>query len=158
MVIYVIRHGKAQIGSDSGCDEDRVLRKKGLRQAQWLARVLGQECPRPAVVLSSPYTRARQTAGPIWEMLDLEPRIDERLGAGRSLSDALDVLIDARNAGVVAVVGHNPTCARLVSLLCHGPAATSGGHRTGEMALVRIVGDGLVGEGELIERFRLVEE
>ncbi len=155
MLIYVIRHGKAEAESESGRDEDRMLKKKGHRQAQWLARTLAAGSHAPALVLSSPFARARATAEPIWTALGQKPQIDNRLGADRLLSDALDVLIDARGAGAVALVGHNPTCAHLVSILCHGLAATPGGHRTGEIALVRVEGEELIGRGELIERMRM---
>lgn len=155
MLIYVMRHGKAEAESESGRDEDRVLKKKGHKQAQWLAQTLAAGSHTPALVLSSPYARARETATPIWEALAQQPQIDDRLGADRFLSDALDVLIDSRGAGVVALVGHNPTCAQLVSTLCNGLATMPGGHRTGEMALVRVEGDELIGQGELIGRLRM---
>jgi len=155
MEIYVIRHGKAHQDSDTGRDADRVLKKRGHNQAQWLARALRDQATPPGMVLSSPYARARQTAEHIWEMLGQPEQFDDRLGSDRSLSDAIDVLIDAREAGSVAVVGHNPTCARLVSALCNGLATMPGGHRTGEMAHIRIEGAELIGGGTLVDRLRM---
>lgn len=155
MDIYMIRHGKAEEDSQTGLDRDRVLKKKGHKQAQWIAENLLQREPRPTLVLSSPYPRARETAEPIWAALEMEPQIDDRLGAERSLSDAIDVLIDSRGSGCVAIIGHNPTCARLVSALCNGLTTMPGGHRTGEVAHVRIEGDELIGGGKLIDRLRM---
>lgn len=155
MLIYIIRHGKAQDSSESGRDEDRMLKKKGFRQAEAIGVYLGaHECP-PEMVLCSPLIRARETAGPIWEALGQEEQVDDRLGTDRSLSDALDVLIDARGAKAIAIVGHNPTCARLVSLLTLGLSGAAASHRTGELAVVKIEGTELVGSGRLVEQYRL---
>jgi len=155
MDIYVIRHGKAEEDSSSGLDRDRVLKKKGHKQAAWLAEVLRDRDPAPRLVLCSPYARAMETAEPIWEAIGMQSQIDDRLGAERSLSDALDVLLDARGSGCVAIIGHNPTCSRLVSTLCNGLTTMPGGHRTGEMVHVRIDGDELIGAGVELERLRL---
>lgn len=155
MRIYIIRHGKAEDQSGTGLDADRALRKRGHKQAQWLARTLGELPQSPGLVLSSPYVRARETAEPIWEALGQQAQFDDRLGADRSLSDAMDVLVDARGAEAVALVGHNPTCARLVSAICNGLTTMPQGHRTGEMALVEVTGEELVGAGTLIDRYRM---
>lgn len=155
MDVYVIRHGKAEENSSSGLDRDRVLKKKGHKQAQWLADVLKTREPAPKLVLCSPYARAMETAEPIWATIGMQSQIDDRLSAERSLSDALDVLLDARGGECVAIVGHNPTCARLVSMLCNGLSTMPGGHRTGEMVHVRIDGDELIGGGVEIERLRM---
>jgi phosphohistidine phosphatase len=155
MHIYIIRHGKAEEGSETGLDRDRVLKGKGHKQAQWLADMLEQREPRPELVLSSPFERARETATPIWKALGMQEALDDRLGADRSLSDAMDVLIDSRGSKCIAIVGHNPTCARLVSTLCNGLATLPGGHRTGELAHVVVNDDELVGNGELVERLRM---
>ena len=154
MHVYVIRHGKAEQDSDSGLDRDRVLRKKGHKQAQWIAEQLLTREPRPQLVLSSPYPRAKETAEPIWAALGMQAQIDDRLGAERSLSDAIDVLHDARGSECVAIVGHNPTCARIVSALCNGLTTMPAGHRTGEAALVQVDGDELIGGGQLLARMR----
>lgn len=155
MDIYVIRHGKAEEDSETGLDRDRVLRKKGHKQAQWIAEHLLQREPRPKLVLSSPYPRAKETAEPIWSSLGMQTQIDDRLGAERSLSDAIDVLLDARAAECVAIVGHNPTCARIVSALCNGLTTMPAGHRTGEVVHVRIEGEELIGCGVLLDRLRM---
>ncbi len=155
MDIYVIRHGKAEENSASGLDRDRVLRGKGRKQAKWLADEIAKRETRPDLVLSSPYPRARETAEPIWDALGMEAQIDDRLGAERSLSDMLDVLMDTRGSECVAIVSHNPNCARIVSTMCNGLMTMPAGHRTGELAHVQITGSELVGNGQLIERLRM---
>lgn len=158
MDIYVIRHGKAEEDSETGLDRDRVLKGKGHKQAQWLADTIAKREVKPDLVLSSPYPRAKETAEPIWEALEMDAQIDDRLGAERSLSDMLDVLMDARGSGCVAIVSHNPNCARIVSTLCNGLTTMPGAHRTGELAHVRIGGSELVGGGELVDRLRMGDD
>ena len=158
MEIYIIRHGKAEVDSNTGMDFDRVLKKKGHKQAQWLADWIAERSPKPELVLSSPYARAKETAPPIWEVLGMEAQIDDRLGAERSLSDYFDVLEDAKGSSCVALVGHNPTCARAVTSLCTGLMAMPGGHRTGELAHVRIDRHDLFSGAELVERARMGED
>ena len=155
MLIYIIRHGKAQDTSESGLDRDRALRNKGHKQAQAIGTYLSEREDGPVFVLASPYLRAQETAKWIWEAMEQDEQTDDRLSAERGLSDALDVLIDLQGADSVAIVGHNPTCERLVGLLTQGLNPNPMGHRTGEVAVVRVQGSELVGQGELIERFRL---
>lgn len=155
MLIYIIRHGKAEDSSSSGADSDRELRKKGHKQAEAIARQLVECAVPPEMVLSSPYIRAMQTAGPIWAALGQMEQVDDRLGADRTLSDALDVLTDSAGSQSIAIVGHNPTCARLVSTLTNGLTTIPGGHRTGEMAIIKSDSSELIGNCALVRRFRL---
>jgi phosphohistidine phosphatase len=155
MLIYIIRHGKAEDSSDSGRDEDRMLKKKGHRQAEAIASHLHDCAVPPAMVLASPYTRAVETAAPIWAKLKQLEQIDDRLAAHRSLSDSIDVLIDSQGAESVAIVGHNPTCARLVSTLTRGLTSMPSDHRTGEMVILEAEETELIGNCDLIQRFRL---
>ena len=155
MMIYIIRHGKAQDHSPSGLDRDRKLKKKGHRQGEAIGEYLRDTESVPEIVVSSPYVRARETALAICDALEKESQIDDRLVADRSLSDMLDVLIDLQGAKSVAIVSHNPNCSRMVSLLTQGISATPNGHRTGEVVAIEVDGDELVGQGRLIDRFRL---
>jgi len=155
MFIYIIRHGKAQDHSTSDRDEDRMLKKKGHRQGEAIGAYLADHEHPPMMVLSSPLIRARETAGPIWKALGQQEQVDDRLGTDRSLSDALDVLVDAQGADAIAIVGHNPTCARLVSLLTSGLSAAPRSHRTGEVFMIKVEDSDLVGNGILVEQFRL---
>ena len=126
-----------------------------LATTAFLADEIAQREMKPELVLASPYPRARETAEPIWEALGMNAQIDDRLGADRSLSDMLDVLMDARGSSCVAIVSHNPNCARIVSTLCNGLTTMPAGHRTGELAHVIVEDQELIGNGELLERMRM---
>ncbi len=75
--LILARHAQAR-SRDGSYDRHTPLSDLGLRQAAALAMHL-LEPPRPAVVYSSPWTRAAETAAPLCERLDVAPVIDDRL-------------------------------------------------------------------------------
>jgi phosphohistidine phosphatase SixA len=155
MIVHVIRHGKAYQDSDTGLDRDRALKPRGHRQARALAAMLAGADIAPALVLSSPWRRARETAGPIWEALGLLEQIDDRMSGDRSVSDVIDIIRDSAGAESIGVVGHNPIVSRVVDVLIGGAsAACEHGLRTGECAIVRVDPDHPLGSGELLGVFR----
>ncbi len=155
MIVHVIRHGKAFQDSDTGLDRDRALKPRGHRQARALAAMLAGAEVTPALVLSSPWRRARETAGPIWEALGLLEQIDDRMSGDRGVSDVVDLIRDSAGAASIAIVGHNPIVSRVVDVLVGGVSAPyEYGLRTGECAIVRVNPDHPVGSGTLIEMFR----
>ncbi|MCA9303574.1 MAG: histidine phosphatase family protein [Phycisphaerales bacterium] len=156
MRVYIIRHAKAHRDSESGRDEDRELKNKGFNQSKALAQHLALCDQPPAMVIASPYTRAQQTARPIWEILDQQPQTDDRLAAHRSVADALDVLVDTSGAQCVAIIAHNPTVSRVVDLLIHGPSAPGMTMlRTGELIALDIDPNEMLGSAELADQFRM---
>ncbi len=101
-------------------DELRPLTPTGREQA----RVLGERlaAAAPAVVLSSPLLRARETAAAISRATGAELRIDERLAPGATLAELLDAageLLTAEGAPLV-VVGHQPDCGEIAAALSGG--------------------------------------
>lgn len=168
-LIGLVRHGKAESESDSGRDEDRRLKEKGERQAdylgEWFARGCGGavgEGVKVAAVVSSPAVRARQTAERIAGACGVAVEFDERLFIGAAVSNVFAVAGEwARQVGggVVVLVGHNPTFGRTVGQSVGGVGAWEAEVRTGEAHVFRYVeGEGgLVvepGGGELVARER----
>lgn len=81
----LIRHASAGDRDDwAGDDFHRPLDKKGRRQAEEIAAVLGTEDVRR--VVSSPYVRCVQTVEPLAAALGLEVERDERLAEGAGFS------------------------------------------------------------------------
>jgi phosphohistidine phosphatase len=126
--LVVVRHSKAEQSADT--DHARGLLDRGRSDAvsagQWLAR----QGVVPNHALVSAATRVMETwtalaSGAGWE---IEPSVDEGLySAGPDT--ALDLLRRTpAEAGVLVVVGHNPTMAQLAQLLDDGegdPEATN---------------------------------
>jgi phosphohistidine phosphatase len=110
--IYLIRHAEAVPLGEAGITEDasRPLTATGEEQVKTLATGFQRKGIHPAVVVSSPLLRARQTAEGLVRELSMpasELRINEDLAPGgkrRRLSRFLkDLGVDS-----VALVGHQP--------------------------------------------------
>ncbi|MGH2469546.1 MAG: SixA phosphatase family protein, partial [Chloroflexota bacterium] len=69
MKLYVMRHGPAEAQRDGLADADRALTAEGRAETVGVARGLARLGARPAVILSSPLVRARQTAEVIAQQL-----------------------------------------------------------------------------------------
>lgn len=122
--LVAIRHAKSD-WSHAVSDRERPLAPRGQRQAPAVGEWLADNDITPDVVLVSPATRAMQT----WE------RVSSAMAARRSApppeavlveeavytddgGDLVEVLRTVRpDAGVVAVVGHNPAMEELISTL-----------------------------------------
>jgi 8-oxo-dGTP diphosphatase len=77
--LLLVRHGRAGSRSDwDGPDDLRPLDRRGIAQAQRLARVL--PAFGPTEILSAPPVRCRQTVAPLAEALGLEVRPAPEMG------------------------------------------------------------------------------
>lgn len=130
MILYVIRHGKAEPDSPSGLDRDRPLRERGLRQARFLGETLAACDEPPRRIVSSPFVRARDTALAIAGVLALEVEFDTRLEVDEPVGPVLELIKACMASSAVAIVGHNPQLERLISFLLNGPGSVV--VRTGE--------------------------
>ena len=79
-VVYLCRHAKAAPGDP---DELRELTSKGVDQARGLGRELAASTDPPAIVLTSPLLRARQTAEIVATETGAELRVEPLLAPGR---------------------------------------------------------------------------
>jgi phosphohistidine phosphatase len=117
MRLLLARHAEAAPGNP---DELRELTGKGRRQAQELGAALAAQGVEPAVILTSPLIRARQTAEPLGQALGADVEVDERLAPGAT-PDGVREAIDGRGDTVVAV-GHEPDCSWIAAVLGDKPA------------------------------------
>ncbi len=112
-VFYLIRHGEAERGTGAP-DAERRLTPAGRAAFEALARALAPSL-RLARILSSPYRRARQTAGILATATGALVEVESALAAGRCTGPELLALAGAAGGGV-ALVGHNPEMAEAVIL------------------------------------------
>jgi 8-oxo-dGTP diphosphatase len=90
MPVLLIRHADAGSRRDwQGTDRERILSKKGRRQAQALIPVVEKYLP--TRLLSSPYRRCEETLQPAASALDLPVEMCEDLAEGRGAS-ALELI------------------------------------------------------------------
>ena len=132
--LYLIRHADAgDPEAWTGSDDVRPLSGKGEKQAKRLGRFLAELGFRPDAVITSPKTRARQTAEIVADSLGVEIAIDERLAGGVDVVAIEAILFDAGEPQRPVIVGHDPDLSELTSWIAGaGPIALKKG------ALVRI--------------------
>ena len=113
MDLILWRHAEAEDGTP---DHDRRLTRRGHRQALRMARWLDQQLPASYRILSSPTTRARQTAAALSPTM----QVDERLEPGMGAKDVLEASGWRKGGRTVVVVGHQPTIGQIAALLMCG--------------------------------------
>ncbi len=137
--IYLVRHGEAEDVSSTGRDRDRALTPDGHVRTRRAARGLARLEAVPALLVSSPLLRARETADEIATVLsrarreiwdELSPGVDEY---------ALVARIEGANPREdVMLVGHEPDLGELLAYFLTGSRS---GFRTrfrkGAVACVR---------------------
>jgi len=137
--LYFVRHASAQSKASWDSDDDlRPLTRRGRARfsagANALVRAGVLACD---VIVSSPLVRAMQTAELLHDVLGGAPLIEEdaRLGHGFDLPALASIIAERSSADAIAIVGHNPSFAAVLS------AATGGSEidvRKGAIALIEI--------------------
>ena len=110
--LYIIRHGKSSWDHEKLADIHRPLAERGIRDAATMAERLKAQHLVPGLLLTSPATRALNTAlimSRIWglspEALQIREEIYE--AAPRDLDAVLETIPKSETG--VAIFGHNPT-------------------------------------------------
>jgi phosphohistidine phosphatase SixA len=114
--LYLVRHAEAAPGDP---DELRPLTQEGRQQARALGKRMLSEDAAPAVILTSPLLRARETGAELAKALDVETEPEELLAPGAGVDD-VRAAIEGRGDQVV-VVGHQPDCGQIAAALTGGP-------------------------------------
>ncbi|MCC7145501.1 MAG: histidine phosphatase family protein [Phycisphaeraceae bacterium] len=116
MQLIVIRHGIAENDSPDGSDDSRRLSSEGIEKTTHAAEGLAKIAAKPQVILTSPKTRARQTA----EILGRPWRVEPALFPPLSQDAPRDIAkkIRQRPEESIWIVGHEPTQSQLLQLLC----------------------------------------
>jgi phosphohistidine phosphatase len=124
MKLYLLRHGDAgEAGDPRYKDNERPLTPKGIQRTKQLAHVLREMEITIDAVLTSPLTRAKETAEIVVHGLKLagEARISEHLVPSGSMEELVHQVNTIRPMPKsVMLVGHEPYMSGFVSLLCTG--------------------------------------
>lgn len=124
MKIYVLRHGDAAEHGDPRYKEnDRPLTAKGIQRTKQLAHVLREMEISLDLILSSPLTRARETAEIIARGIKDQDnmRFSEHLAPSGSMEELVHQVNTVRPMPKnVMLVGHEPYLSGFISLLCTG--------------------------------------
>jgi phosphohistidine phosphatase len=116
MRLFLVRHAEAAPGDP---DALRELTPAGHEQARALGMELAANGIRPAVILTSPLVRARQTADAVGLAVGVLPEIDERLAPGATVESVREAF--AGRGETVLGVGHQPDLPRIAAELTGGP-------------------------------------
>ena len=108
MRLYLVRHAEA---APREPDELRPLTPTGREQARALGKQLAADGVHPAIVLTSPLLRARETGAEIAKATGSAAETDERLAPGATLEDVQRAV--AGRGEQIVVVGHQPDCGRV---------------------------------------------
>jgi len=116
MNLLIIRHAKAEGFAVN--DSARALTEKGKEQAKRVGEFLQTRGLIPDITLTSPYTRALQTAQLFCETAGADaPTIEPWLACGMTPSLAMNELKSYQDFSTVAICGHNPDFADLAEWL-----------------------------------------
>jgi len=145
--LYLLRHAHAGDPEGwTGDDAARPLSSKGEGQAERLGAFLADTAFRADAIVSSPKLRARQTAELVARHLEMEVRLDERLGGGFDGAAVDAILADLGNPGRVVLVGHDPDFSELLGALVGSDRVTM---KKGALARVDVAGPVTSGAGTL---------
>jgi phosphohistidine phosphatase len=113
-MIFLVQHGKAYTEAE---DPERRLTPEGIAETEKVARHLAAAGVRPAEIIHSGKTRARQTAEILARHLGVPVREGEGLGPNDDPTPWARRLSEADN---LMVVGHLPHLSLLAALLLTG--------------------------------------
>ncbi|MEM8558220.1 MAG: histidine phosphatase family protein [Bacteroidota bacterium] len=126
MRLYLMRHGPAASSHPHG-DAARPLTSDGADLVRRLAQGLPHLAPRPTLLLTSNFTRARETGALVGDALGLAPEIATMIHPNSGISD-LELLWDLYGRpDTWMVVGHQPALGELVRLLTYAHVAVRPG-------------------------------
>jgi phosphohistidine phosphatase len=124
MKLYILRHGDAvEHGDPRYKENERPLTPKGIQRTKQLAHVLREMEISFDAVLTSPLTRARETAEIVARGLKLDTKVQlsEHLTPSGSMEELVHQVNTIRPAPKnVVLVGHEPYLSGFISLLCTG--------------------------------------
>jgi len=124
MVIYFLRHANAgqKHFSDPARDEKRPIDKVGEEQSHDVGRALAALGLTVNVIISSPLTRAMQTAAIVSQELGHEEKLvlDDALRPEATFEEFKALLNRHKDKASIMVVGHDPSMTEFVNRVLSG--------------------------------------
>ena len=119
MQLYFLRHGEADWPGWTKPDDERPLTDFGKKEVRQVAKFLDRLNVKPDLIVSSPLSRALQTAEVAAEQLKTKLRQDEALEPGFGISE-LSTLLKRHHSKALMLVGHAPDFSSVISALTGG--------------------------------------
>jgi phosphohistidine phosphatase len=120
--LYLVRHAKSSWEEPGGSDMDRPLLEKGIKRTLKVIRYLNEKNIKIDQMISSPATRALQTAILVAKGIGYP---EEKIRVDRKIYDGyydriLDLIYATKNEiQSLMIFGHNPTITHLANLFLH---------------------------------------
>lgn len=125
MQLYFLRHGLADWPDwDAAQDHLRPLTKEGLKKMKAEAKTLARLGLKFDAILSSPYTRALQTADIVAGQFGQEVTEEAHLAPGFNLERLSEIVARYPTAQALLMVGHEPTFSSTITALIGGGRIT----------------------------------
>jgi phosphohistidine phosphatase len=124
MELYLLRHGIAEDGRPGSSDAARALTDEGRERTAAVLKMARQGGVQPALILSSPYVRAHQTAKIAARELEVEGEIgliDSLVPHGTPEKVWADIR-DRSGERAILLAGHEPLMSSLVAYLLNAPS------------------------------------
>jgi phosphohistidine phosphatase len=120
--LFFLRHGLADRSAWDGPDYARPLTEMGVKRMAREAAFIEKLKPKLDYIVSSPLTRALQTAQIVAERLGMGDRLieDERLAPGFNIHELSGVIQALPQVNAIMLVGHEPDFSTTVSGLIGG--------------------------------------
>ena len=121
MRLYFLRHGIADWPDwDPVRDHERPLTKEGMKKLKEQARRLADLDVKFDAILSSPYTRAYQTADIVAGKLGLEVKPEPLLAPGFNFDRLAQIAASYADDQSLLLVGHEPSFSTVIAELSGG--------------------------------------
>lgn len=118
MILYFMRHGKAEDPSHYDDDALRPLTEKGTKKVIRVAHKLKQLGVSPTVIYASPRVRAQQTAQAVASVLGRTVTTSELVNFGFRIDHVKKLVIGYPLDAQILFVGHNDSISDTVTALC----------------------------------------
>jgi phosphohistidine phosphatase len=143
MIIYFLRHasaGKTILNPKK--DERRPLDEEGTLQARYVGRLLANLDVQVDQIVSSPLTRARQTASLVANELAFESAVqmDDALRPDAEFGQFQAMLARYKKYDAIMVVGHNPSLTEFLSKSISGGTGAQIEFKKGAVAKLEMSG------------------
>lgn len=111
------RHAEAEAESATGQDIDRALTKRGLKDAEKMAKWLNQHLPADTEILCSPARRCLETAAALHYPNIREIKIAEYLGVDSTVDMIAKKVSNNDSSQTILLIGHQPNLGLLIARL-----------------------------------------
>ena len=128
MIIYFLRHASAgKAHANAKKDERRPLDQEGILQARYVGRMLASLDVQVEQIVSSPLTRALQTASLVANELAFEAEVqrDEALRPESEYAQFRAMTQRYRKVESIMVVGHNPSLTEFLAKSVGSPSGAA---------------------------------